>query len=60
MLTVRTKGGRWVDAEVGEGGLLTLDGKEVQLHPWNHAPLEMPHAAFEVLVRWWKDALHRA
>ena len=57
-LTVRTKGGRWVDAEVGEGGLLTLDGKEVQLHPWNHAPLEMPHAAFEVLVRWWKDALH--
>ena len=57
-LTVRTEGGRWVDTEAGDGGLLTLDGKEVQLHPWNHAPLEMPHAAFEALVRWWKDALH--
>ena len=58
-LTVRAKG-KWVDAEVAEGGVIvTSDGQEAQLHPWNHAPRELPCDSFEVMRAWWKAALRK-
>ena len=27
------------------------------LHPWNHAPRELPHAAFEAMRAWWARSL---
>ena len=56
-LTVQTKGGVWRDAEVeaeprGIAHRLRLEGDALltlALHPWNHAPRELPHAAFEQL-----------
>jgi Ran GTPase-activating protein (RanGAP) involved in mRNA processing and transport len=63
-LTVRTAGG-WRDANVASTGadglrhgLSFLEGSSgeppatLTLHPWNHAPRELPHAAFEALSRW--------
>jgi hypothetical protein len=69
-LTVRTAGG-WRDAEVeavgADGlrhGLTFLEGSgeppaTLTLHPWNHAPRELPHAAFEALSRWWTRELRK-
>jgi hypothetical protein len=51
-------GGRWHQAAVtGRTGVgsathqLQLDGQQkiILLHPWNHAPLELPYTEFEVL-----------
>jgi Ran GTPase-activating protein (RanGAP) involved in mRNA processing and transport len=62
-LTVRTAGG-WRDADVATAGvdglchLLTFGGSgeppaTLTLHPWNHAPRELPHAAYEAMRAWW-------
>jgi Ran GTPase-activating protein (RanGAP) involved in mRNA processing and transport len=63
-LTVRTAGG-WRDADVATVGadglchLLTFfEGSgeppaTLTLHPWNHAPRELPHAAYEAMRAWW-------
>ena len=63
-LTVRTAGG-WRDADVAtvgaDGlchGLTFLEGSgeppaTLTLHPWNHAPRELPHAAYEAMRAWW-------
>jgi Ran GTPase-activating protein 1 len=67
-LTVRTAGS-WRDADVATVGadglchLLTfLEGSgeppaTLTLHPWNHAPRELPQVAFEALRAWWTRAL---
>ena len=72
-LLVRTDGGVWCDAKVesaapllrlhqlrleGSGGGST-SSTVLSLHPWNHAPRELPQAAFEAL-RWFHVALMRA
>jgi hypothetical protein len=62
-LTVRTAGG-WRDADVATAGadglrhLLEFEGSgeppaTLTLHPWNHAPRELPHAAYEAMRVWW-------
>jgi Ran GTPase-activating protein (RanGAP) involved in mRNA processing and transport len=67
-LTVRTAGG-WRDADVAtvgaDGlchGLTFLEGSgeppaTLTLHPWNHAPRELPQVAFEALRVWWTRGL---
>jgi len=67
-LTVRTAGG-WRDADVAavgaDGlchGLTFLEGSgeppaTLTLHPWNHAPRELPQVAFEALRAWWRRGL---
>ena len=67
-LTVRTAGG-WRDANVATAGadglchrLAFLEGSgeppaTLMLHPWNHAPRELPHAAYEALSGWWTREL---
>ena len=68
-LTVRIAGG-WRDADVATAGvdglchiLTLLEGSSgespatLTLHPWNHAPRELPHAAFEKLRGWWTREL---
>jgi hypothetical protein len=67
-LTVRTAGG-WRDADVAtvgaDGlchGLTFLEGSgeppaTLTLHPWNHAPRELPQVAFEALRAWWRREL---
>ena len=69
-LTVRTAGG-WRDADVAtvgaDGlchGLTFLEGSgeppaTLTLHPWNHAPRELPHAAYEALSGWWTRELRK-
>jgi len=70
-LTVRTVGG-WRDADVATAGadglchqLTFLWGSSgeppatLTLHPWNHAPRELPHAAFEALSGWWTRELRQ-
>ena len=47
----------WVDVDVDDHGRVVVDGSEVPLTPWTHAPRELPHAAFEVMRAWWSDAL---
>jgi NLR family CARD domain-containing protein 3 len=62
-LTVRTASG-WRDADVATTGadglchLLEFEGSgkppaTLTLHPWNHAPRELPHAAYEAMRAWW-------
>ena len=56
-LTVRHVGG-WHDAEVGKGGVVWLEGgRTVALHPWNHAPLELPSDGFEKVRDWHLNSL---
>ena len=61
-LSVQLKG-VWRDVKVLAGGSehrLQIDGEgEVSLilHPWNHAPRELPLAAFEALREWWTQSL---
>jgi hypothetical protein len=66
-LTVRTSGG-WRDADVARSGadglchLLEFEGSReppatLTLHPWNHAPRELPHAAYEAMRDWWARSL---
>ena len=31
--------------------------QDLPLHPWNHAPRELPHADFEALWSWWVQTL---
>jgi hypothetical protein len=69
-LTVCTAGG-WRDADVATAGanglyhqLTFLEGSgeppaTLTLHPWNHAPRELPHAAFEALRGWWTRELRK-
>mgnify|MGYP000894950872 FL=1 len=69
-LTVRTAGG-WRDADVATAGadglchgLTFLEGSgeppaTLTLHPWNHAPRELPHAAYEALSGWWTRELRK-
>jgi hypothetical protein len=70
-LTVRTAGG-WRDADVATAGAdglrhgLTFSegsGGEppatLTLHPWNHAPRELPHAAYEAMHEWWTRELRK-
>ena len=59
-MTVR-RDGEWVDAFVGEDGELydTLgEPIRVVLHPWNHAPRELPYADFERLRAWHIDVMN--
>jgi hypothetical protein len=62
-LTVRTASG-WRDAAVATAGaeglchLLEFEGSgeppaTLMLHPWNHAPRELLHAAYEAMRAWW-------
>ncbi|KOO26799.1 hypothetical protein Ctob_001341, partial [Chrysochromulina tobinii] len=70
-LTVRTAGG-WRDADVatagGDGlchGLTFLEGSSgeppatLALHPWNHAPRELPQVAFKAMHEWWTRELRK-
>jgi hypothetical protein len=55
-LTVRQPDAQWSDVQVSISGLPPhFDGQE--LHPWNHAPRELPRADFEVLWSWWLQTL---
>ena len=64
-LTVRLEDGNWHDAEViaveGGAGAHQLQLQRgvcvLTLHPWNHAPRELPHDAFEELRGWWMQSL---
>ena len=57
-ITVRQPNGRWADTQVStDGALGQLDGQELPLHPWNHAPRELLQADFEELQQWWKQTL---
>jgi Ran GTPase-activating protein (RanGAP) involved in mRNA processing and transport len=67
-LTVRTAAG-WRDADVAIAGadglchrLTFSEGSgelpaTLTLHPWNHAPRELPHAAYEAVHEWWTRKL---
>jgi len=66
-LTVRMASG-WRDADVARVGadglrhLLEFEGSReppatLTLHPWNHAPRELPHAAYEAMRDWWARSL---
>ena len=63
-LSVRHEGS-WRDAEVvacaGREHRLRLEGggaeASLALHPWNHAPRELPSAAFAALRGWYVNAL---
>jgi hypothetical protein len=66
-LTVRTAAG-WRDGDVVTAGadglwhLLTFEGSgeppaTLTLHPWNHAPRELPHTAYEAMRDWWARSL---
>jgi hypothetical protein len=67
-LIVRTAGG-WRDADVATAGAdglchrLKFEGPSgeppatLTLHPWNHAPRELPHVAFEAMRAWWARSL---
>jgi hypothetical protein len=70
-LTVRTAGG-WRDADLATAGadglchgLAFLEGSSgeppatLALHPWNHAPRELPHAAYEAMHEWWTRKLRK-
>eukprot|EP00966_Prymnesium_polylepis_P064187 1488119-Prymnesium_polylepis.1 len=48
--------GTWVDSKVDERGVY-VEGHIVTLHPWNHAPRELPRACFEALLGWWESVL---
>ena len=56
-LTVRQPDGGWADIQ------LTIDGAPLgraglePLHPWNHAPRELPQQDFEMLRDWWLKTL---
>ena len=56
-LSVRDDGGEWVDVAVDASGAVRLDAEVALLHPWNHAPCELPQQAFETLHTWWVAAL---
>ena len=57
-LMVRQPNGQWGDAQVStDGASPWLAGQELPLHPWNHAPCEMPLADFEKLRDWWMHML---
>ncbi|KOO27955.1 hypothetical protein Ctob_003240, partial [Chrysochromulina tobinii] len=70
LLTVCTAGG-WRDADVASTGadglghrLTFLEGSgeppaTLTLHPWNHAPRELPHAAYEAMREWWTRELRK-
>lgn len=51
-LTVRRARGGWEDVEVAGDGVVRLMGEVIKLHPWNHAPRELPAPAFEALRKW--------
>ena len=67
---MRTAGG-WRDADVAPAGadglchhLTFLEGcgeppATLTLHPWNHAPRELPLAAYEAMRAWWTRDLRR-
>ena len=55
LLTVRHKDA-WVDTIVADGAVV-VNGKAVPLHPWNHAPRELPQDDFRALREWWREAL---
>ena len=56
-LTVRRGLGKWADVEVGADGAVRLDDAALVLRPWNHAPRELPHSAFETVRMWYMDTL---
>ena len=60
-LSVRLDGRGWVDAEVVDNARVRIaeSGEEfsVRLHPWNHAPRQLPLPAFEELRSWYAKAL---
>ena len=65
-LTVRHPStGAWLDVHVvtsdeadGAHRVQVETGElSLRLHPWNHAPREMPHAAFEEVHRWYTAEL---
>jgi hypothetical protein len=58
-LTVRQPDGQWTDAQVSTDGAppRLADGKELALHPWNHAPRELVKGDYERLREWWMETL---
>ena len=58
-MTVR-RDGEWTDAFVGEDGKLHDERQPISqiLHPWNHAPRELPYADFERLREWHMEVIH--
>ena len=57
-LTVRQRAGEsWVDMEAGADGAVRVGGRPIRLHPWNHAPRQLPYAAFEALCAWYLDTM---
>ena len=55
-LTVGKGLGQWADVVVGSDGVVRLEDG-VMLRPWNHAPRELPHDAFETMLVWYMDTL---
>ena len=54
-LTVQQSDGLWADVLVSTDG--AQSGHDLSLHPWNHAPRELPQQDYEVLREWWMQTL---
>ena len=54
-LTIQQSDGLWADVLVSTDG--AQSGHDLSLHPWNHAPRELPQQDYEVLREWWMQTL---
>ena len=54
-LTILQSEGLWADVLVSTDG--AQSGHDLSLHPWNHAPRELPQQDYEVLREWWMKTL---
>ena len=54
-LTILQSEGLWADVLVSTDG--AQSGHDLSLHPWNHAPRELPQQDYEVLREWWMQTL---
>lgn len=54
-LTIQQSDGLWADVLMSTDG--AQSGHDLSLHPWNHAPRELPQRDYEVLREWWMQTL---
>ena len=56
-LSVQLDEGVWTDVMVGDNGMLDVMGAPDELHPWNHAPRQLPQTSFEKVRDWHEEVL---